>query len=175
MEKRDVASHFILRLAYCRTEDLRRWFITQECQLFKRRLDRLENNRDRKEFMEKNGLTYEVATPDDRNERKENLIGLAGVAETNFLVTVFYKIPFQQALSMISSRQVYLEGGYAWVPLEKVVSIIVTRFKISLSQSLAEATRMFDTISSDNRIGPMLKNMNKQFLGNKVIYDMLCI
>ena len=36
---KDHASHFVLRLAYCRTEELRRWFLTHESELFKARFD----------------------------------------------------------------------------------------------------------------------------------------
>ena len=36
---KDWISHFVLRLAYCRTEDLRRWFLTQEVALLKYRLN----------------------------------------------------------------------------------------------------------------------------------------
>ena len=34
---KDAVSHFVLRLAYCRTEDLRRWFLQHECELFRSR------------------------------------------------------------------------------------------------------------------------------------------
>ena len=102
---------------------------------------------------------------------------------------------------MIASRSVYLDRGFAFVPLQRLVNIIVTRFRIHLSkvppssssssscpdampvpardrpcqhslplptadlQALADAALMFDNVSADSRIGPLLKNMNKQYVG----------
>lgn len=34
---KDAVSHFALRLAFCTTEDNRRWLLTQECELFRHR------------------------------------------------------------------------------------------------------------------------------------------
>ena len=44
-----------------------------------------------------------------------------------FVSSTLNRVPFQQALSLVSSRSVYLEKGFAYVPLQRLVSIIVTR------------------------------------------------
>lgn len=161
-QRKDQISHFILRLAYCRTEELRRWFISQELLLLKFRLDHL-NNTDMGHFMASNGMHYEQVSIEEKKNLEKKLHNLAGVQEV--YSTVFYKVPFQEALSLISSRQVFLRGGFAYVPLSKLISVIMIRFRMNLSRSLADAVRHFDYASADNRIGSLLKNMNKQYTG----------
>jgi hypothetical protein len=53
------------------------------------------------------------------------------------------RVPFQQALSLVGSRGAYLEGGYAFVPLARLVSTVVTRvrlFTVSTQEALALTT-----------------------------------
>ncbi len=163
--RKDLVSHFILRLVFCQKEDDRRWFLTNECHLFKHRLDELSPVQ-RKEFMASNGLTFDAVPLDERSELRDRLIGLAGVTEQNLLATDFYKIPYTQALSLITKREVYLQAGYAYVPINRLVSTIVARFRTSLARSLNEAFNMSGVVKSDSRLEPLLKGMKKANLGN---------
>ena len=62
--RKDLYSHFILRLAYCQTEDLRRWFLQNETELFKWRF---ANNppEDISAWLASNGLRYEAISKDE--------------------------------------------------------------------------------------------------------------
>jgi hypothetical protein len=47
--------------------------------------------------------------------------------------------------------QVFLEAGFAFVPMERLVSIIVARFRTTLSRALLDAMRSFPYILADTR------------------------
>ena len=37
------------------------------------------------------------------------------------------RVPFQQVLSLVGARQVYLQGGLAYVPLPHLISAVVAK------------------------------------------------
>jgi DNA primase large subunit len=54
----DKISHFICRLAYCRNDELRKWFVTQETRLFYHRLASFEPHDVLKVLREKCNMNY---------------------------------------------------------------------------------------------------------------------
>lgn len=165
-QRKDQISHFILRLAYCRSDELRRWFLTHECHLLKFRLEDLSEVH-RAEFMSSNGMDFEVVDHELKLRLQDQLIGLAGVEDkSTFNSTPFYKVPFGLALSLVGSRSVYISSGSAYIPLSKLLSIIVNKFRMFLSKGLAEAIQTFQIAAADPRIGSLVKNMSKQYVGS---------
>ena len=56
--QKDHVSHFLMRLAYCRTEEYRRWFIAQETDLFRFRFS-MESSEDIRAFMRENKMNFQ--------------------------------------------------------------------------------------------------------------------
>jgi DNA primase large subunit len=166
-ERRDQCSHFILRLAYCRTEDLRRWLLTHEVALFRHRLERLEREDPKglRSFMQSAGMSFEELEPKAKQEPRWGRLLRFNLSESDFQNSTFYKIPFAQASDLIKNREVVVQAGVAYVPGTKLVSIVTARYRANLSRSLAKAAASFAAIAEDARIGPLLKNMNQQYTG----------
>ena len=171
-KKIDIASHFILRAAYCRTEDLRRWFLAQECRLFRHRLETVSqkgaNNDALRMFLAKNDFDLDQLTRNEKDDLRDKLMSIPGGPNpVEFHGTDYYRVPFVQALELVSKRECYVEGGYAYVPLARIVSIVAAKFRASLSKSLAMAAGVFGQVAHDEqaRIGPLLKGMNSQYTG----------
>ncbi len=150
--RKDQVSHHILRLAYCSSEEKRRWIIAQEVALFRFRLER-ETPEAVSDFMARHGLTFEPLSEGERDELAADLrmvwdatlrtdtdaTAAAAAAEeaASFDKTAYFKVPFLQALELVKHRGVYLRKGLAYVPRPRITTIIVNRFRAYLSRSLA--------------------------------------
>mmetsp|Transcript_20524 Transcript_20524/g.31139 ORF Transcript_20524/g.31139 Transcript_20524/m.31139 type:complete len:537 (-) Transcript_20524:134-1744(-) len=181
-ERTDVASHYILRAAYCKTEELRRWFLTQETFLFRYQLEKVANDTTiLKLFLKRNDLHFDPVPDDEKRNVTPQLLSIPNgfnssdskmsnkmPSATEVASTTYYKIPFQEAADLIAKRQCFVKAGYAYVPMRRIVTIITAKFRIALSKSLAGASRAFGTVAADYApVAPLLNSMNSQYTGKE--------
>ncbi|XP_075454227.1 DNA primase large subunit isoform X1 [Ascaphus truei] len=163
--RKDHISHFILRLAYCQSEDLRRWFIQQEMDLFRFRFGEVPKEKVQ-EFLKSNDLEYVAISEDEKKMHKKDLI------DSNFAFSVpkledneIYKVPFEDALDLIRPRKVFLFKGFAFIPHNEIVAIVLNDFRAKLSKALALAARSLPVVQSDERLQPLLNHLSHSYIG----------
>lgn len=154
----DHISHFILRLAYCRSEELRRWFLNREVELFKLRFMLLSRQSVAK-FLELNKLSYKPITEEEKEEVRPALVeSTAGLSNVSVETTDFYKVPFIEVCSLVRGRRVYLRKGYAYVPSSDLVVCVSTTFRAMLSEALAVSTELKFIIITLHFISNLVSN-----------------
>ncbi|KAB0400809.1 hypothetical protein E2I00_003961, partial [Balaenoptera physalus] len=153
--RRDHISHFILRLAYCQSEELRRWFIQQEMDLLRFRFSILRKDKIQS-FLKDSHLQFEAAvdlkckqmaladafrakiSDEEKILREQDIMASShSLGGVQLELESVYKIPFADALDLFRGRKVYLENGFAYVPLKDIVAIILNEFRTKLSKALA--------------------------------------
>ncbi|XP_017782997.1 PREDICTED: DNA primase large subunit [Nicrophorus vespilloides] len=158
----DHISHFILRLAYCRSEELRRWFKDRELELFKLRFLELRGA-SVQQFLEINNLHYYPINEDERDELREQLIDSTGGL---FILdnTDFYKVPFSDVPNLVRNRKVFVQSGYAYIPSFELVTCISNIYRHTLSENLIYAFKRMPLLD-DDRINHLLHNLNDAYTG----------
>lgn len=178
----DEASHYILRISYCQTEELRRWFLQMECELLRHRL--LVQNVDLTKSV-KSIMNLRPIASQQKQELQEPLQQLYRNTMSNqndkkmpsFHDTKFYSVPFLEALDLLSKRECYLHQGMAYMTQHKLVTILLQKFRTSLSQSLLYMCQHHPITSSTTppkhasaattsaaeslRLEPFLRNINQ--------------
>uniref|UniRef100_A0AAQ5ZZH6 DNA primase large subunit n=1 Tax=Amphiprion ocellaris TaxID=80972 RepID=A0AAQ5ZZH6_AMPOC len=163
--RKDHISHFILRLAYCQTEDLRRWFIQQEVDLFRYRFSYL-SSKQKLEFLHKNNLQYDAISVEEKKALQDKLVNSSyAVSGITVEDQDFYKVPFQDALDLVRTRKVYLKAGYVYIPHQDIVTIILNDFRTRLSKALALTARSLPAVHSDERLQPLLNHLSHAYVG----------
>ncbi|XP_067625571.1 DNA primase large subunit [Eurosta solidaginis] len=163
--RRDYISHFILRLAYCRTEELRRWFLTREMELFRYKFSSMSST-DIKHFLELNKLDYTPLNDADKDAVKDGLYeSTVGQSVSKIELIDFYKVPFTQVLDLVRSRRCYLKNSFAYVNTHDFVSIIAVIQSNEIEHGLQSAQKFIREVETDERIFHLLKALHTSYTG----------
>ncbi|XP_069660666.1 DNA primase large subunit isoform X2 [Haliaeetus albicilla] len=161
--RKDHISHFILRLAYCQSEDLRRWFLQQEMDLLRYRFNELTETL-RQKFLEHVNLLFEAISEDLKNELANELCtstpGMTKVKEQ-----MFYKVGLADAVDLFRARRVFIKDGFAYVPHKEIDAIVLNNYRAKLSKALALTARSLPSIQSDERLQPLLNHLSHSYVG----------
>lgn len=137
--KKDHYSHFILRLAFSATEDLRRRFARLETMLFRLRW-REENVNERREFVDSldMGGQWEKVTEEEKRELGQDL--LSATAGAGFGKKTeeegWFKVDWEKVPELVEQRKVLIRRGVAYVPVREQASLIVAEYTRRLDDAL---------------------------------------
>ncbi|NXH63186.1 PRI2 primase, partial [Rhabdornis inornatus] len=163
--RKDHISHFILRLAYCQSEDLRRWFLQQEMDLFRYRFNELTESLMQK-FLEHVNLSFEAIGEDLKNELANELsMSTPGFSLPKVKEQMFYKVGLADAVDLFRARKVFIKDGFAYVPFKEIDVIVLNNYRTKLSKALALTARSLPSIQSDERLQPLLNHLSHSYVG----------
>ncbi|KAH8106985.1 DNA primase large subunit [Cristinia sonorae] len=166
--RRDHVGHFVLRLAFCRSEELRRRFVKAEMTLFRVRYESMTDIDEKNQFLQSLELGWEAVTEKELAEYHEHLVAAATSKEVLELTKQkkerYYKVRWTRVPDLIEKRRVFLNAGMAWVPHREIASIIYQEFQTRLDKALQMTAKALPRLDEDTRIIPILDNLSQGFL-----------
>ncbi|KAJ2936721.1 hypothetical protein H1R20_g374, partial [Candolleomyces eurysporus] len=168
--RKDHLSHFVLRLAFCRSEDLRRRFVKAESTLFKVRYED-DAQADREAFLNSRDFNCLPVSAEEKTAYDTELysvynIGSKKEAERRaaFEKEKYLKVKWSRVPDLVEKRRVFLKRGWAYVPSQEQSSIIFQEFETQLDKVLEMTARLLPRLDEDARLVPILTNLSQGFI-----------
>ena len=134
--QKDHYSHFILRLAFSSTEDLRRRFARIETSLLKLRFQN-DDARERQAFVESLQLDWEAVAEEEKRDLAVDLLNATpGLRRQEVEEGGWFKVDFETVPELVESRRVFIKSGKAYVPIREQMSMVLAGFNEKLGKGL---------------------------------------
>lgn len=171
--QKDHYSHFILRLAFSSTEDLRRRFSRVETMLFRMRLA-ADDVRERNAFVQGLNLDWEVVGEEEKAMLERQLRAVSGQGWGKKFKQeeeeVWCKVDWERVPDLVEGRRCFLKGGMAYVPAREQTSMVVQEFTKRLEKALEMTARALPRLDEDDRLSPILDHLLKNFITPDAAY-----
>ncbi|GAA6010672.1 hypothetical protein JCM10207_007798 [Rhodosporidiobolus poonsookiae] len=161
--KKDQYSHFILRLAFCRSEELRQRFLKAEKELFRVRWE-TDDPIERRAFVDTLNFGWEVVTVDEKQELWQELQAGSRVSATDMHKESFFKVDWTKVTDLVGQRKVFLRAGKAYVPSSQEFSLVAAEFGSRLARGLELTAKALPRLDEDTRLIPILSHLSMGFM-----------
>ena len=124
-------------------------------------------HKEQKEFLDEINLKVGVVSQEEYDRIKGLLAAVQGKAATS-TYRDFFKVPFEAVPSLVSTRRVFVQRGWAYVGSNQMAPLIVGHFKTHLKAALQAAAKSWPHIAATdecNRLAPIVSFLSKQYLG----------
>lgn len=191
--RKDHYSHYILRLAFCRTDELRRKFVNAETFLFKLRfLQLIKSERD--SFISKLNINLNQVSDSEKESLKKKLVAthyldvIYGIKQGTFGSAAdtiqnrtpnedeiwdmlkkekLSKLNWEEVSDLVAQRKVLLHQGSAYVPEFLQLNLFANKFSSFLEQQLIITLRLLPGLDEDERLVPILDNLSRGYVSNQ--------
>ncbi|GMM37222.1 DNA primase subunit [Saccharomycopsis crataegensis] len=182
---KDHYSHFILRLAFSRSQELRDRFVKAEIALFKIRYISLLTNSEQAEFLKTLNIDFDPVNDREKQEfsdqlydsnyanilfhLKSNIDSNSGIQVNNQLIKQqfakehFIKVEFDSVMESVSNRSVFLRNGYAYIMASQSMGLLVNEFSKKLSSALVRTAYIYPRLDEDDRLLPILNHLSSNY------------
>lgn len=174
--KKDYYSHFILRLCFCRSNELREKFVRAETLLFKIRFNMLTSNDQTKFVQSLNLPSLQFISDEEKRDLSQQLyqtissqlqfqlnLSDENQRQSYFKQEKFIKLPFENVIELVGTRQVFLKGGYAYLPQFQQLNLISGEFSTRLAHELGTTYRNLPHLNEDDRLMPILHHLSSGY------------
>lgn len=190
--RKDHYSHFILRLAFCRSEELRKKFVNSETFLFKLRYSQLSKV-EKHQFISKLDFVWDEVSDQEKEDLKSKLIpthfndiaiclkqgtlGLSGYISGKIVNEdvvweclkneKLNKLPWNEVPDLVSQRKVLIYKGFAYVPEFLQMNLLANEFSKFLEEQLLSTLKLLPGLDEDERLIPILDNLSKGYISSE--------
>ncbi|CAB4256420.1 similar to Saccharomyces cerevisiae YKL045W PRI2 Subunit of DNA primase, which is required for DNA synthesis and double-strand break repair [Maudiozyma barnettii] len=175
-KKKDYYSHYILRLCFCRTKELRESFIRSETLLFKIRFNMLTAVDQTKFVQSLNLPLLQFISDEEKNQLSQQLYQTASPLlqfqlnltdeqqrKAYFARERYIKLPFENVIELVGNRQVFINNGYAYLPQFQQLNLLASEFSNNISNSLIKTFQYMPRLNEDDRLLPILTHLSSGY------------
>ena len=157
--RKDHVSHFVLRLAFSRTEELRRRFLHAETTLFRWKWE-TEHLAEREAFLRSQDFVWRAVPAEQQQRFREQLLAVHPRMAATFDSESFVQVPWHRVPDLVEKRRVFVHHGTAWIPTKEQASLVLAEFQSGLQAQLELTARALPRLDEDDRLMPVLEHLS---------------